>query len=118
MTEEIKKIKFVQTHHEKSIITEIDAWDMGKYMYRLLEKNKEKDEVIKALIEEVCYLSHFIAKSNPEYVDFLNKARNVEISSDENLEWNLNPPKITEEDLVPGYDSKKASPEKRIYEWE
>ena len=119
MTEEtIKEIKFVQTHHEKTLITEIDAWDMGKYMYRLLENSEEKDKVIKALIEEVCYLSHFIAKSHPEYIDFLNKARNVEISSDDSLEWNLNPPQIPDGvEIKASTNKEKEEVEKQRIEW-
>lgn len=98
MEEKNSKVKFVKTHFEKTVIDDLDAWDMGRYLTRLSgDSGANKDRVIKALIEEVCLLSHFIAHSHPEYIDFLNKAKNIEIYlDDDSLEWNINPPSIPE----------------------
>ena len=82
------------------------------------EDSENKDLIIEALIYEYSLLVHFIAKSHPEYIDFLNQIKNMEMLDDDSLEWCLNPPQISEEDLVEGYDPKKAKPETRKFSWE
>lgn len=119
MEEPIKKVKFVNTHFEKRILTDLDAWDMGRYLTRISgDSEANKDKVIKALIEEICLLSHFIAHSHPEYIEFLNKAKNIEVFlDDDSLEWNINPPCIPEGTILKEDGVTKEEVEKNKMDW-
>ncbi len=52
------------------------------------------------MIYEYSLMAHFIAKSHPEYIDFLNQVKNMEMLDDDNLEICLNPLSIPNEFLT------------------
>ena len=95
------EVKFVNSFYEKNKIEGIDAFDVQKYLMRILnnsnKKIEDKDDIIKALIYEYSLMVHFIAKSHPEYIDFLNQVKNKTMWDDDSLEWCINPPSIPED---------------------
>lgn len=91
-----KKLKLVRTEFESSgdyTQSSFDGLQMYKYLKMVMDK-KEKDEIIIALMSEICYLTHFIAHKNDEYIKFRNKVKNTPILDDDLLEWTINPPQI------------------------
>lgn len=115
------EIKFVGSFYEKNKIESVDAFDVQKYLTRILNNSnkniEDKDDIIKALIYEYSLLAHFIAKSHPEYIDFLNQVKNKEMLDDDSLEWCLNPPQIKTKDLNPDYKPGDIS-EMEKFEWD
>jgi len=92
----------------------IDAFDTARYYdYYLKENGQEK--TIKLLVKDVSLLYHFISKLHPEFSKFLDAVENLKVTSDEGLEWNLNPPQIPDGAILKDVDDSIRTKDKE--EW-
>lgn len=112
--EKPKNIKLVSTKHQRNEDYDQSSFDglqLYKYLDLVLRKSDDKDAIIRALMTEICYLTHFIAHKDNEYVDFRNKVKNASIKDDDLLEWSINPPSISEGTIVKKVDWKQDEEE-------
>ncbi|MDD4308590.1 MAG: hypothetical protein PHU53_07270 [Thermoplasmata archaeon] len=85
------KIRLVATEYDKPRPSRIDGLEVYKSL-RNDFKNEDKDVIIERLMGEIAMLSHFIAKSHPEYIKFVGDVRSRVVSNDDLLSLDLEEP--------------------------
>lgn len=90
----MEKIRLVSTEYGKDFPSYIDGMDVYKY-YSNVFKNENKDLIILELMGEIAMLSHFIAKTHPEYVKFVSDVRTRKVTNDDLLSLDLEEPDMT-----------------------
>ena len=96
---EQRKIKFVVSEYDKDVIKNVDAFH---FCWSVLGKRKKKtpEEVIERLTWELSLLYHYLSHKDPEFVEFLNKVKICDVTDDDSLDANLNPPNINDDEDI------------------